>query len=93
MTGGEVINGLHIRRGALLLEPRELYDSAIVATTQTGCAVYCVERILELLTTGEEALDDQAAIDHFTYNILGASTYEPEATRLFFKDPIDGEIF
>jgi hypothetical protein len=90
---GKVINGLHIRQGALLLEPRELYDSAIVATTQTGSAVYCVDRILELLTTGEEAMEEQAAIDHFNYKILGGSFAEAEDIRPFFRDPIDGEIF
>ena len=90
---GEVINGLHIRQGALLLEPRALYDSAIVATTQTGSAVYCVDRILELLTTGEEAMEEQTAIDHFSFNILGGSFAEAEDIRPFFRDPIDGEIY
>ena len=77
---GEVINGLHIRQGALLLEPRELYDSAIVATTQTG-------------STGENAMSDQEAVDHFNFNVMGGSFAEAEDIRPFFRDPIDGEIF
>jgi len=90
---GEIINGLRIRRGAPLLEPRELYDSAIVATTQTGSAVYCVEQILELLTTGENAMSDQEAVNHFNFHMMGGSFAEAEDIRPFFRDPIDGEIF
>lgn len=97
MTPGESINGLVIARGALLLEPRYLYDAAIVATTQAGAAVYCLDRLTELLIeedpqeNREQAMLD--AIDHLNYNILGGALARPEPLRPHFKDPVDGEIF
>lgn len=97
MIFGEMINGLAIARGALLLEPRYLYDAAIVATTQAGAAVYCLDKLTERLIEEdpqedrEQALCD--AIDHLNFNILGGSLARPEPLRPHFKDPINGEIF
>jgi len=97
MIPGEMINGLVIARGALLLEPRGLYDAAIVATTQAGAAVYCLDRLTEILIEADPQEDkDQAildAIDHVNYNILGSAAIRSGSLRPHFKDPIDGEIF
>lgn len=97
MIQGEIINGLVIARGALLLEPRYLYDAAIVATTQEGAAVYCLDRLTELLIeedpqeNREQAMLD--AVEHLRFNILGGSLARPEPLRPHFKDPVDGEVF
>lgn len=97
MILGEMINGLAIARGALLLEPRGLYDAAIVATTQAGAAVYCLDRLTEILIE-EDPIEDREvalcnAIDHLNYNILGSAANQIGPLRPHFKDPIDGEIF
>lgn len=98
MIPGEMINGLAIARGALLLEPRGLYDAAIVATTQAGAAVYCLDRLTEILIEEAPAQEDREvalcnAIDHLNYKILGSAANQIGPLRPHFKDPIDGEIF
>jgi hypothetical protein len=36
-----------IDKNALLLEPRDVYDSAIINTTKEGVAVYSMEKVIE----------------------------------------------
>ena len=58
---------------ALLLEPRDVYDSCLIGLGCRGntspLAVYDIAAILAVL---EQDMDEEAAREHFQYNILGS---------------------
>ena len=83
MTPSEVLIQLQEKNpAALLLEPRDVYDKALVGVTatpkddwprETGTlvAVYGVERCLEAIMESHEC-DDEEAREWFYYNTSGA---------------------
>ena len=79
---------------AMVFEPRELYDPAIVLTTREGAAVYCVERLLGILAEEFAGLEDPhiRAVEWLTYNMMGtANNFKPRELRAHLKED-DGEI-
>lgn len=89
----EFINGLNIKSGFYLLEPRALYDQAIIATTTEGAPIYCADKIFVLLTEKTDPLTDDQAMNHFQFNILRECEYLPRESRPYFKYLDDEELF
>lgn len=86
---------LRLDSRAMVFEPRELYDPAIVSATREGAAVYLVERLLEILAEqfAEHKDPHIRAVDWLTYNMMGtANNFKPRELRAHFKED-DGEIF
>ena len=86
--------------GLILLEPRAVFDRALVGTTTapadhwprqtaTRCAVYnseeCVEAMIECW-----GIDHDAALDHFGFNTAGA--WVGEGTPTFVSMFDDGAL-
>lgn len=74
---------------AMVFEPKELYDPAIISTTREGAAVYCVERLLGILAEEFAELEDPyiRAVEWLTYNMMGAANnFEPRELRAHFKE-------
>lgn len=89
------MSALKLNSGAMVFEPRELYDPAVVSTTSQGAAVYCVERLLAILAEQFAEHEDShiRAVDWLTYNMMGtADNFKPRGLRAHFKED-DGEIF
>ena len=55
---------------AILLEPREMYDHAILGYSMEGRAVYSYTQIISMLSEDDETSVEDA-VDHFDYNIAG----------------------
>jgi len=89
----EIINGLPIKNGSYLLEPRDLFDKAIIETTINGNPVYCVDKILALLIEKEDPFTEEEAQEHFYFNILRSSEYLPEDRRPYFRSLNDEDVF
>jgi hypothetical protein len=82
MTPNEVLQALEAQNpDALLLEPRDMYDSALVGLTDnpkddwqrpddTTVAVYSAERCIDILVG--EGLSEEDAREWFFYNTAGA---------------------
>ena len=88
------MSALKLDSGAMVFEPIELYDPAIVSTTREGAAVYCVERLLAILAEQFAELEDPhiRAVEWLTYNMTGtANNFKPRELRAHFKED-DGEI-
>ena len=60
--------------GPLYLEPRSLYDNAIIGwverATRSGIVCYDVEKIILILV--KEGMTEEDAWEHYSYNISGA---------------------
>ena len=66
---------------ALLLEPRERYDSCIIGATYDGeKIIYDAIKIIEALIEEDEMTEDEAT-EYFEFNILGA--YLGENTPIY----------
>jgi len=68
----EIINGHHIPSGTKLLEPREMYDAALIgAAHQAGVnyAVYSRKKTLEVMT---EAMGEEDADEMYDFNTSGS---------------------
>ena len=82
---------------AMLFEPRYVYDEAIIDTTEDGAAVYCCDKLIEVIVEASELPDNQdsvsEALDHFGYNMTDtAMNYKPTHLRAHFRD-FEGETF
>ena len=82
---------------AMLFEPRFVYDEAIIDSTKDGAAVYCCDKLIEVIVEASELPDNEdsvsEALDHFGYNMTGtAMNYKPNHLRAHFRD-FEGETF
>jgi len=81
----------NLQEDALLLEPRERFDSCIIGTcSQTGRVVYDENKILNVLMEDAEEINEldtndehveQIAREYYEFNILGA--YMGEMTPMY----------
>lgn len=80
--------------GCLVLEPRELFDDAIVGTTDQPMdhwnrktnkkvVIYSREKCIELMVE-REGMTYEDAVDHFEFNVSGA--WIGEGTPTFVDD-------
>ena len=76
-----------------MLEPRALYDQAIIARTKAGAPTYCENFSFVLLTEKTNPLTDDQAMNHFQFNILRECEYLPRESRPYFKYLDDEELF
>ncbi len=66
--------------GALLMEPREVYDGAVVGMTFDGCAIYLREQVIEAaVAAGDMEWED--AVEWHEFNTFCA--YQGPKTPLF----------
>jgi len=83
--------------GVVLLEPRDVYDKAIIGftddpkdhwdrTTKTVVAVYSIERVIDALMQ-EEGWDFEESMSWFYYNIEGS--WIGEGTPTFMSEQDD----
>jgi hypothetical protein len=71
----------YVSEDALLLEPRERYDSCIIGATYDGeKIIYDAVKIIEALIEEDEMTEDDAT-EYFEFNILGA--YLGENTPIY----------
>jgi hypothetical protein len=71
----------YVSEDALLLEPRERYDSCIIGATYDGeKIIYDAIKIIEALIEEDEMTEDEAT-EYFEFNILGA--YLGENTPIY----------
>lgn len=71
----------HLNEDALLLEPRETYDKAVVGFTQDGLAIYDVDKVIE---AGIEIYGDhETSLEWHDFNTF--STYMGEGTPVFMN--------
>ena len=82
---------------AMLFEPRFVYDKAIIDSTKDGAAVYCCDKLIEVIIEASDLPNNEdsvsEALDHFGYNMTRtADYYEPNQLRAHFRD-FEGETF
>ena len=82
---------------AMLFEPRFVYDKAIIDSTKDGAAVYCCDKLIEVIIEASDLPNNQdsvsEALDHFSYNMTDtAMNYQPNQLRAHFRD-FEGETF
>jgi hypothetical protein len=69
-----MMDPLTIPGGTLMLEPREMYDKALVGVVHRGgetCALYSRQTVIELLVS-EEDLTYEEAVEHYEFNVSGS---------------------
>jgi hypothetical protein len=67
-------------KGALLLEPREVYDDAIIGTTFDGRAIYDSEHVIRC-TMNADGVSFEDAVEWHEYNTFTA--YQGPRTPLY----------
>lgn len=69
----EIINGHWVPAGTLVLDPREMYDRALVGAAHQGgvsIAVYSRAKTIEAMVT--DGMDEEAAIEMYEFNTSGS---------------------
>ena len=84
MTMSEQINGVKIPTGAILLEPREFHDKAIVGFNEV--VLYDYDLLIESFIN--QGLTYDEAIDWINYNTIRAGDYIPNFPKII-KDNND----
>ena len=59
------------------------YDDALIGYTDSGVAVYSIEKVLTIMMVHEE-MTEEDALDHFYYNVAGA--YVGEYNPIFIHE-------
>ena len=67
--------GINDEVETIMLEPRCLYDDAVIGYTHEGSAVYGIGKILGALIN--DGASEEEASDHLHYNIFGAFSGKP----------------
>lgn len=71
----------YVSEDALVMDPRERYDSCIIGATYDGDKViYDANKGIQKLMD-EDGMSEEEAVEYFEYNILGA--YMGESTPIF----------
>ena len=73
------------------LEPRLLYDQAIVGYTEGGRAVYREDKIIHLLED-EDGMTYEEAVEWHNYNTRGTFDNSKDPNRPLFISPINLSI-
>ena len=75
--------GINDEVDTIMLEPRCLYDDAVIGYTHEGSAVYGIGKILGALIN--DGASEEEASDHLDYNIFGMFSEKPIIEELMYE--------
>ena len=93
MTGSEIVEnviklGIHEHSEAIILEPRSLFDRAVLGYDFFGDRlIYSYDEIIDLLTV--EIGDRASALEHFDFNISPENHLGEERWPIFLHDDFE----